>query len=466
MFRLSTVLTVLAACCVAEAADFPRGWRGDGSGRFAATQPPVVWSATKNVLWRLKMPARSNSQPIIVGNRVFTCAEPNTLMCVDKNSGKLLWSRTNGYRDIVPAAQWSKVQTELQQARKIQAEKRKDELALRSIERRLEVADGKGDKPAVKRLASEAKAVGRRIAGRDAALKRLPLAMKWRTHPTHDRMNGYTTATPTSDGRHVWGVFGNAVVCCYDLDGNRKWVRKMSDSPHSMFGHSASPLLIGGRLIVNIEDTVALNKSTGEELWRAGYGQCWGSTVHVRVGKQDFIAVPNGRILRASDGKRAARARWVLSDASPIFHDGVLYYVQNRGGAVKLPKTPAEKLELTRLWNTDPKGSRYFSSPVLHDGLLYTVSSRQIMTVIDAADGKVVYQRRLNAGRGTAYPSVCFAGGRIYVSSDNGTTVVLKPGRKYEEIARNKLDGFISTPVFDGNRMYLRTHRYLYCIGK
>ena len=442
MSRLFFAVSVLFAAQYGLAADFPTGWRGDGSGRFAAVNPPTEWSATKNIIWKAKMPARSNSQPVIVGKRVFTCAEPNTLICVDKKTGKTLWSKTNSYRDIVPAKLWPKVQRQLEAANKINDAKRKDELALRRNERDQETADEKGDKAALKRLEDEAATLEKRIAVHEAALKTLPLAAMWRTRPTHDRMNGYTTATPTSDGKHVWAVFGNAVVCCYDLEGNRQWIKKMSDSPHSMFGHSASPLLIGDRLIVNIEDSVALDKKTGKELWRAGYGQCWGSTVHVKVGKQDYVLVPNGRILRATDGKRVGRTRWVLSDSSPIVDNGVLYFVQNLGGAARLPKVPADKLKLTQLWNTNPRGTRYFASPVLHKGLLYTVSSRQIMTVIDAANGKVVYQKRLNAGTGTAYPSVCLAGGHIFVSNDNGTTIVVKPGRKYTEIARNKLDGF------------------------
>ncbi len=103
---------------------------------------------------------------------------------------------------------------------------------------------------------------------------------------------------------------------------------------------------------------------------------------------------------------------------------------------------------------------------MLLDGLIYTVSSQSILAVIDAKDGKVLYQKRLNVGGGTAYPSVVAAAGHVFLSNDNGTTVVIKPGRTYSEVSRNRIEGFISTPVVAGDRVYIRTHGHLYCIGR
>jgi hypothetical protein len=52
------------------------------------------------------------------------------------------------------------------------------------------------------------------------------------------------------------------------------------------------------------------------------------------------------------------------------------------------------------------------------------------------------------------------------LGSTKGATVVLEPGREYREVARNQLEGYGSCPVFSGQRMYLRTNKHLYCIGK
>jgi outer membrane protein assembly factor BamB len=465
VIRTCLLLAVVFTNPVVNAAEFPRGWRGDGSGTFVSQHPPVKWSATQNVLWRTPMPAKSNSQPVIVGNRVFTLVEPNTLICLDRSSGKILWQRTNSYKDLLGDAKWVKVEVQLKRYREqvTVIEKTKRDLA----KFRKKLADADPNVPdAIRNLQELIRNYEARIEGRQKEIDQLPLAKKWKTFPTHRGKNGYTTATPVADGKHIWAVFGNAVVCCYDLKGNRRWMKRMKDKPHRMFGHSASPLLVGERLIVNIEDTVALDKTTGQELWRTGWGQGWGSAIRVNAADgTDLVAIANGRFLRLSDGKVVGRGI-NLSDSSPVVHNGVVYSIQNRGGAMKPGKIVNDNLQLQRLWDTDPPGSRYFSSPVFHEGLLYTMSSQHVFVAIDAKTGKVVYRRRLNVGGGTGYPSVAFAGGFLYASGDNGTTVVIRPGRVYKEVARNKLDGFISTPVFAGDRMYLRTFKSLYCIGR
>ena len=462
MVRVCSIAVCLGVVSAASLADSPRGWRGDGSGKFASKNPPLKWSSTKNVLWRTPMPAKSNSQPVIAGKRVFTLAEPNALICLDKASGKILWQRTNSYRDLLGDKQWIEVADQLKQAAVFKDLKTRLQTARAEFRKRLKTAKTDEQKA---RLKKNLDSVESQLAVCEKELEKLPLAAKWSTFPTHQGKNGYTTASPVTDGRHVWAVFGNAVVCCYDLKGSRKWIKRMTDKPHHMFGHSASPLLVGNRLIVNIEDTVALDTRTGKELWRTGWGQGWGSAIHVKSADGvDLALIANGRFVRLSDGKVVGRGV-NLSDSSPVFHDGAVYSIQNRGGAVQPGKIVDSKLQVTRLWDTNPPGARYFSSPVYHDGLLYTMSSRHIFSAIDAKTGKVVYRRRLNIGGGTGYPSIAFAGGYLYASGDNGTTVVISTGRDYKEAGRNKLDGFISTPIFDGDRMYLRTFKYLYCIG-
>ena len=70
------------------------------------------------------------------------------------------------------------------------------------------------------------------------------------------------------------------------------------------------------------------------------------------------------------------------------------------------------------------------------------------------------------SGSNSAYASITLAGDKLFIGAENGTTVVLRPGRTYKEIARNKVEGFRSSPVFEGERMYLRAFDYLYCFKK
>jgi len=84
----------------------PVGWRGDGTGRFPEARPPLKWSRnpvgrTENILWQAEMPADAPSSPIVVGNRVFTTVCNYDLVCVDKDTGKILWVRTASPYDAV-----------------------------------------------------------------------------------------------------------------------------------------------------------------------------------------------------------------------------------------------------------------------------------------------------------------------------------------------------------------------------
>ena len=154
-----------------------------------------------------------------------------------------------------------------------------------------------------------------------------------------------------------------------------------------------------------------------------------------------------------------------LTYGTPVQTDDTVYFMQGRGAAVRLPGQAGESVAVEKLWEPDLGNDRYYASPVIYDGLVYTINQARLFSVLDAHTREEVYSKRLELGRGTAYPSVSLAGGRLYVSSDNGTTIVMKPGREYQEIARNTLEAFRSTPVFEGKRMYVRTLATLYCVA-
>jgi len=99
----------------------------------------------------------------------------------------------------------------------------------------------------------------------------------------------------------------------------------------------------------------------------------------------------------------------------------------------------------------------------------------------ETATGELVYKKVLPMKPKTEYwnwagvsASPTQAGKYIYLMDNQGLTIVLQPGRVYKEVAQNMLeesrDGKsqeqnVSTPVFEGSRMYYRTPGYLYCIG-
>jgi outer membrane protein assembly factor BamB len=98
--------------------------------------------------------------------------------------------------------------------------------------------------------------------------------------------------------------------------------------------------------------------------------------------------------------------------------------------------------------------------------LLYGVAEKGILTVSDAKTGERIERKRLDFGSGRVDASHCHAGGFLFVSSTRGTTLVLRPGREFEQVAKNDFEGFSSSLAFFGERIYIRTSRFLYCVGK
>jgi hypothetical protein len=125
-------------------------------------------------------------------------------------------------------------------------------------------------------------------------------------------------------------------------------------------------------------------------------------------------------------------------------------------------------------------------SPLIVDGLAYLLNNTGVLTVVDVETMEVVYEKLLDldhfqtahegAGRGVSV-SPALAGGRIYLVGNSGVTLVIKPGRKYEPLARNRIESvfyrywgvrherFVACPAFDGKRMFLRGERHLYSLG-
>jgi outer membrane protein assembly factor BamB len=429
------------------------GWRHDSTGRFPDAKAPTEWSAEDNVLWKTKLENWSNASPVLFGNKIFVCVEPDTLLCLSTD-GKLLWQQNGSDAQVLNKEEEAKMKGARARLQVLRDEKKALSHKLKSAKK------AKKNNPDDAQAVAPIKELEAKLKLLDKENKELaPFAMP-RTHA----VTGYSSPTPVTDGNVVVANFGNGMVCCFDMDGNPKWAR-MIEKPTRGWGHSASPVMVDGKVIVHIMKVHALDIADGKTVWTAESKAHWGSPVAAKIGDVDVILTTDGDLLRVNDGTVLAKKVSPLEYNAPVIHDGIAYGIQNGGKAMKLPAVADGVAKHEVLWTTEPKKDRYYASPIYHDGLLYDITRKSEFSVIDAADGKVVYAKNLKLG-GCTYPSIVMAGGNIYISSDNGKTVVIKPGREYEEVASNKLEPFRSTPVFAGSRMYVRTLKHLYCIGK
>ena len=103
-------------------------------------------------------------------------------------------------------------------------------------------------------------------------------------------------------------------------------------------------------------------------------------------------------------------------------------------------------------------------SQLIVGDLLYVVSDAGVITCLELKTGKAVWQERLD-GKYSASP--LYVDGRIYFFSEEGVTTVIKPGRKYDKLAANQLDGrFMASPAVTGKALILRTAGHVYRIEK
>lgn len=457
---------------------------------------------SKNILWSTPMPDNGPGvgSPILVGNKLFMTAESGTLVCVSAKDGKVLWARSSTYADAATA-------DERKQNPEVFAEV--DKLAAGINDSLKAYCD------APEKFVADAK-------GRDARMEcerkinSLLKKMDGEKYPGQTGSEaGESATTPVSDGENVYALYAPGVIACFDLAGNRKWTT-VADVRHAEHGYCASPCLIDGKLVIKSSSrlgAVALDCKTGAvvtpmPLWKTKGLHMYSAPLAMTVGGEKLVVQSFGVITRVKDGKILAKdftpPYYNIADyVSPTFEGNTIcsFVLPKAEGSIRfafqtLPDTIADPLVMK-----DTKQCEYnvkafpcwFSydhcaSPLLYQGLAYALSVDGVLTVIDAAKGEVVYQRMLDLSplmyhsgaivRAGCSGSPTLGGKYIYISDDQGTTLVIEPGRTFKQVARNRIEQLyfrygpernecsISNPVFSGDKLYYRGEINLYCIGQ
>jgi len=466
--RLVPVFSAIVLCAGPAAAGEVPSWRNGGNGLYPEARAALDWTKPSVVVWETPMPARSNGSPILVDGRIFVTAEPSTLVCVDADTGRILWERPNEPSDLVEMSAEERAEMEAAKARaeEIGEKTRPLERELYRAERRLRRdRDDEQLKTRVEALKAEIAELRKGLG---------PLAAGMERPSAHD-VNGYSSYTPVSDGERVWACFGTAVVVCFDLEGNRLWHRR-TDKPDHAWGGSSSPTLVDGKLILRYSDYVALDPASGEELWRTpSEGTTFNAPASFELEGEHFLVTNRGELIRAGDGGKLPSKGYKV-DAKPwcFFHTpsvvGNRIYLafgcegeQGDAYCLEIPSSVAalEKEGLKQVWHTEVDRNRYYSSPLVHEGVVHLISREYQFQALDAATGERFFDEKIRGFTGTAYPSLTLAGGEIFVGAEDGNIAFVKPGREFAEIRRTKVEPFRSTPVFDGATAFLRTQESL-----
>jgi hypothetical protein len=405
-------------------------------------------------------------------------AEPDELLCIDKHSGKILWTAANNYYEALT----------LLERRANPAFRTRVDPLLTELKRESDFVKRLRLRTRIQRVLTEIDS--RRFA--------------WRADghfESHFGIVGFTTPTPVSDGQHVWVWCGNGVAACYDQQGNRKWITRV---PADELSYASSPALAGGTLAVFLHKLIGLDSQTGKVRWqqkKIKYNTA--AILAARIAGVPVFVSQRGDVIRARDGQLLYSERgssgssdtgWapsvILGDViyQPKFgvgHLNVLDFTGARGDQWK-PQRQDIEVPTDRLFNGKSVDRMTAGSPLVVDSMAYLVDMYSTFYAVDLKASKMLYSRDTGL-RGVfhynALPlaaSATLVGKHIVIEDNQGTALVLQPGHEFRQVEKNQLATQLdrywpipaqetvgySPPVADGDRLYIRGERYLYCIGK
>ena len=391
-------------------------WRGEaGNSVSTSATPPLEWSETKNVKWKVRIPGKGSGSPVVWEDKVFVVSGvptdgdgqlPNLqfkLFCFDRATGKLLWDR---------------------------------------------------------------------------------VAIEAKPHQATHQTNNFASASPCTDGRHVYAHFCSRGLYCYTMEGELKWKRDFGKmNTRNSFGEGSSPTLAGDLIIVPWDHEgpsalYALNKFTGETAWKTERDEptCWATPLIVEHhGRQQVVM--NGQNYARSYDLKTGKELWRCGGqterpaASAVAGDGLIYVGSGyRGAFLGAFKADAEgdiANSSSVAWSVS-RDTPDVASPLLSGNRLYYYKGKSgQLTCVDAKTGKAAYSAARIDGLNNIYASPVAAGGRVYLTDRSGTTVVIKDADQLEILATNSVGETVdATPAPVDNELFIRGENHLFCIAE
>jgi outer membrane protein assembly factor BamB len=414
MIRIIFFLLALGSA-PAHAENWP-AWRGpSANGISRETNLPARWSKTENITWKLVLPEWSGSTAIIWGEHIFLNVAQGTdlhLWAVDRTKGQPIWKR--------------------------------------------------------------------HLSGGNH----------------QERKQNMSSPSPVTDGRHVWVMTGTGILKAFDFGGKEIWARDIQKD-HGRFGlnwgYASSPLLHEDALFVQVlhgmktDDPsyfLRIDKATGKTLWRVERPtkairespDSYTTPALLRYGNSTEIVLTGGDVVTGHDpvsGKELWRSDGLNPTNNPAYRIVASPFVF--GEMIYAPTRERPLLALRAGGRGDITTShRVFSfdsgpdvpTPVTDGQYLYVVRDNGVMFCLDAKTGKTIYgPERLRPGTYSGSPVL--ADGKIYVTNEDGVTMVVRAGPKFAVVAANDFAEYtLSSPAVSEGQLFIRTDKALYAIGR
>ncbi len=395
------------------AGDWPC-WRGPGGGGARAEPLPLLqWSEKVGVFWKVPAPGRGHASPIVVGDRILLATADETLqsrsvICYDRKTGVVLWETMfHGGAFMGKHAKNSHASP-------------------------TPVCDG--------RLVYLPYAAG-------DALWLVALDLGTSRSVWQFRIGPFVSE---------WG-YASSPVLFEDL------VIVAGDNGGAPAANGAVPTSY----------LAAVDRRTGHIAWRVGrpLAPSYGTPVVARLAGRDQLLLSGAERITAydpADGKELWFCRWsALRSANSVVCGADCVYASTTWPKAEVVCVRANgKGDVTEshvVWR-QKQGATDVPAPLYHEGRLYLVNDRGIATCLDGATGQLVWEQRLG---GAFSASPVLAGDRILATDEDGTTHVFKAGPRFEAMAKNSLnDPIFASPAMSGDRLFLRGRGFLWCLGR
>ncbi|MGE5294357.1 MAG: PQQ-binding-like beta-propeller repeat protein [Solirubrobacterales bacterium] len=420
---------ILAFSMVAGATDWPQ-WRGpffDGSTDEQGVA--ASWDAKDGIAWASPLPGPSGATPVISKGRVFVTsvvkgAPEFVALCFDAATGKPLWQKTVG---------------------------------------------------------SDSRKFPR---------------------------NNLASPSPAADGSRVFFLYGDGTLVAFDYEGKELWSRNIEKEYGNLaiqFGYSSSPLLYDGRLYITVlrrdkpyrdppaaepldSFILVLDPNTVQNLWKQtrktnafdeGMETYSTPVPFVRNGKAELLFT-GGDFVTAHDpatGQELWRIEtWTekVRDSrvipSLVTGQGLVFGCRHKHEGLFAVQPPTDGGEAAKIVWEFTDAAPDAGTPLFYDGRLYAFDGlkRKTMTCLDPKTGKAFWQGKL-PGEGPWWSSPTGADGKIYVISEAGDIVVLQAGGDEFKVlfeTQIKEPEIQASIAVSGGRLFVRTAKNLYCIGK
>lgn len=297
--------------------------------------------------------------------------------------------------------------------------------------------------------------------------------------------NSYASCTPVIEDGRVYVHFGSYGTACVDTKtGKKLWERRdfVSDD---FRGPGSSPILYEDLLMVNFDGVdyqfvVAMNKNTGETVWKQdrdiNYGtnvgdlkKAYGTPTVVKHNGVPQLISP-AAVATISYHAETGEELWRIihggmnAAARPLFDNGLIYISAGKGNRHLVVVKPDGQGELTNAhiaWSSG-KGIPQRSSSILYNNWLFMVTDEGVGTCRNPKTGEVVWQSRFG---GSYWSSPVAADGKIYFFDKDGKATVIAATPELKVLAKNKLDaGCNATPAIADDALFVRTFTHLYRI--